>query len=354
MIGYISILGTWVSNLLQLFRWQDGLDILILSYIFYRLYLWLKKKRALRMVIAILSLPIFYLIGRWMDLPLSIWIFQNMWSVIIIILVVIFQQEIREVLGNISLPSFLFGNPEDISPKAIDKIAGAVFQMVDRKMGGLIVFQRRDNLDEMIHEKKFLDGEVSEDILLNIFDPQSLLHDGSIVIHGDRIRYMAAILPLSRSASIPKEWGTRHRAGLGITEVSDAKCVIISEERGEVLLASEGKVKRIGSKEELKENLIEVFPVENIRDKKRGLLKRIFDDIPKKIFFLFLVCFLWIFVIAIPQREINYSIPIEYYSIPKDLEITGDPPREINVILKGSQRILSSMKPNQIRVQVNL
>ncbi len=340
--------------LFQLFRWQDLLDILILAYIFYRLYLWLRKRRALRMVIAILSLPVFYVIGRWVDLPLSIWFLQNMWHVIIIILVVIFQQEIREVLGNINLPYFFFGKPEDLSPKIIDKIAETVLQMVDRKIGGLIVLQKGDNLDEIIHEKKFLDAEISEDILVSIFNSQSPLHDGAVIIHEGRIRYAAALLPLSKSTYLPKEWGTRHRAGLGITEVSDAKCIIISEERGEISLAWKGKIKRIESKEDLKGSLIDISPFEDTKEKERVLLRRIFDDILKKIIFFLLVFFLWIFVIAIPQREINCSIPIEYYSIPPDLEITDDPPREINVILKGSQRILSTMKPNQIRVQVNL
>lgn len=352
--GYFGHLGVLIKNIFQLFRWQDLLDIFIIAYIFYRLYLWLRKRKALRMVMAILSLPVFYAIGRWIDLPLSIWFLQNMWTVIIIILVVIFQQEIREVLGNVSLPTFFFGRAEVFAPKIIDRIGEAVFQMVAREMGGLIVFQKEDNLDEIIHEKKFLDAEINEDILISIFNSQSPLHDGAVIIHEGRIRYAAAILPLSKSTSLPGEWGTRHRAGLGITELSDAKCIIISEERGEVLLVYRGRVKKIKNKEELKSSIIDVSPFGDIKGKEGGWFKKIFNDIPRKIIFLILVFFLWIFVIAIPQREINYSIPIEYYSIPKDLEIVDDPPREINVILKGSQRILSTMNLSQIRVQVNL
>jgi DNA integrity scanning protein DisA with diadenylate cyclase activity len=95
-----------MKDLLNLFRWQDALDILILTCVIYHLYLWLRKKKALRMVLAILSLPLFYIFAQWIDLPLSVWGLQNLWPVIVIVLVVIFQQEIREGVGNISFPSF--------------------------------------------------------------------------------------------------------------------------------------------------------------------------------------------------------------------------------------------------------
>jgi diadenylate cyclase len=343
-----------MKNLLNLFRWQDALDILILTYIFYRLYLWLRKKKALRMVVAILALPLFYIFARWVDLPLSVWGLQNLWPVIIIVLVVIFQQEIREVLGNISFPSFFFGRPKGLTSKIIDKIAEAAFQMADKKMGGLIVLQRGDNLDELIREKTVLDAEINEDILISIFNSQSPLHDGAVIIQGGRIRYAAALLPLSKSTSLPKEWGTRHRAGVGITEVSDGECIIISEERGEVLLASKGKVEKKERKEDLKENLADLTPMGDTKDKEKAWPKKIFEDIPIKALFLFLVCLLWVFVIGIRQGEVGFNIPIEYYSIPQNLVIAGEPPKEVNVRLKGSQRLLSSIKPDQIRVRVDL
>jgi uncharacterized protein (TIGR00159 family) len=346
--------GNRMKDLLNLFRWQDALDILILTYIFYRLYLWLRKKKALRMVLAILALPLFYIFAQWIDLPLSVWGLQNLWPVIIIVLVVIFQQEIREVLGNISLPSFFFGRPEGLSSKIIDKIAEAVFQMAQRKMGGLIVLQRGDNLDELIREKTLLDAEINEDILISIFNSQSPLHDGAVIIQGGRIRYAAALLPLSKSTSLPKEWGTRHRAGIGITEVSDGECIIISEERGEVLLASKGKVEKKDGKEDLKENLADLTPMGDTKDKERTWPKKILKDIPIKVLFLLLVCLLWIFVIGIRQGEVSFNIPVEYYSIPQNLEIVGEPPKEVNARLKGSQRLLSSTKPDQIRVRIDL
>ena len=248
-----------MKDLVNLFRWQDGLDILILTFVFYRSYLWLRKKKTLRMILAILALPVYYLIAQWIDLPLSVWGLQNLWAVILLVLVVIFQQEIREVLRRITLPSFLFGKPKGFSSKRLDQITETAFRIVDRGIGGLIVLQREDDLDEFIHGETLIDAELNEDMLVSIFHPQSPLHDGAVIISGNRIRYATALLPVSQSSSLPKEWGARHRAGLGITEVSDAECIIISEERKEVLFASGGKAEKKETKEMLKKSLSD-FP----------------------------------------------------------------------------------------------
>jgi diadenylate cyclase len=343
-----------MKDLLRLFRWQDGLDILIITYIFYRLYLWLRKKKALRMILAILALPLFYILARWVDLPLSVWGLQNLWPVILIVLVVIFQEEIREVLGNVSLPTFFFGKTERLTSEAIDKIVEAAFQMADKRIGGLIVLQKGDDLDELIHEKTPLDAEINEDLLVSIFNPHSPLHDGAMIIQGDRIRHVAALLPLCKSTSLPKEWGTRHRAGVGITEISDAECIIISEERGAVLLASKGALQKKQRREDLKQSLVHVAPVQEKKDREKVWPKKLFEDLPQKVLFLFLVCLLWVFVIGIRQGEVGFNIPIEYYSIPQNLVIAGEPPKEVNVRLKGSQRLLASLNPEQIRVRVDL
>jgi len=343
-----------MKNLLYLFRWQDGLDILILTYVFYHLYLWLRKKKALRMILAILALPLFYIFARWIDLPLSVWGLQNLWPVILIVLVVIFQEEIREVLGNVSLPAFFFGRPEKLTPKTIDQVIAAAFQMADKKIGGLIVLQKGDDLSELIREKTPVDAELGEDILISIFNSQSPLHDGAVIVQGGRIRHAAALLPLSKSTSIPKEWGTRHRAGVGITEISDAECIIISEERGEVLLACKGNLEKKKGREDLKKSLADLTPEGDTKDKERASPKRIFEDLPRKGLFFVLVCLLWVFVIGIRQGEVGFNIPIEYYSVPENLTIQGEPPKEVNVRLKGSERLLSSLKPDQIRMRVDL
>lgn len=343
-----------MKDLIHVFRWQDGLDIIILTFVFYRLYLRLRRKRALRMILAILALPFFYIIAQWIDLPLSVWSLQNLWAVILLVLVVIFQQEIREVLGSVSLPTFFFGRSERLTSKILDKITEAAFQMANKRMGGIIVLQRRDDLDEFIHGETLIDSEVDEDILVSIFNPQSPLHDGAVIIQGDRIRYATALLPVSQSPSLPKEWGTRHRAGLGITEVSDAECIIISEERKEVLFAHKGNVERKEGREELKKSMATLSSFQERKSREKRWLQRLFNDLPVKAFFLFLVCLLWIFVIGIRQGMISFNIPIEYYSIPQNLEISGQPPKEIKVRLKGSQRLLSSLNPDHIRAQVNL
>ena len=343
-----------MKDLINLFRWQDTLDILILTFVFYRLYLWLRTKRALKMVVAILALPFFYLIAQWIDLPLSVWVLQNLWSVILLFLVIIFQQEIRQVLGSVSLLNFFYGRPEGIALKVLDKITEIPFRMAMKGIGGLIVLEKGDDLDEFIHEKTPLDSEINEDIILSIFNPQSPLHDGALVIRENRIRYAGAVLPVSQTTALPKEWGTRHRAGIGITEVSDAECIIISEERKEVLFASRGSVERKGGEDDLKKAISPFIPHGEKKDTKKRLFGNVLNDFPKKVFFLFGVCLLWIFVIGIRQGEVSFNVPVEYYSIPQDLAIVGQSPRVINVRFRGSQRLLSSLKLEHLRVEINL
>ncbi len=342
-----------MKDLIRLFRWQDALDIIILTFVFYRLYLRLRRKRALRMIFIILALPFFYALAQWLDLPLSVWSLQNLWAVLLLVLVVLFQQEIREVLGSINLPNFLFGKPEAFTSRVVDQISESVFEMANRRIGGLIVLQHTDNLDEFIHGETLIDSEVNEDILMSIFNPQSPLHDGAVIVRGNRIRYAAALLPVSKSANLRKDWGTRHRAGLGITEITDAQCIIVSEERKQVLLASHGKIDPMEGKDDLRKNLFESAPA---KEKRRATAwpKGFFSDLPLKTFFLMLVAVLWVFVIGVRQAEIMFNIPVEYYSVPRNLEIIGDPPREINVRLKGSRRLLSSVRPENVRLQVDL
>jgi len=141
---------------------------------------------------------------------------------------------------------------------------------------------------------------------------------------------------------------------VGITEVSDAECIIVSEDRKEVLLVSRGKAERKEGKEHLQKSLSDspLLPGKNGREKR--WTGKLFDDLPIKALFLFSVSLLWIFFIGIRQGEISFNIPIEYYSTPQNLGISGDPPKEMNVRLKGSQRLLSSLNPNHLRIRVDL
>lgn len=230
----------------------------------------------------------------------------------------------------------------------------AAFEIAGKGIGGLIVLQRENDLDEFIHGETLIDAELNEDMLVSIFNPQSPLHDGAVIISRDRIRYSTALLPVSQSSSFPKEWGTRHRAGLGITEVSDAECIIISEERKEVLLASRGRVEKKEASEDLTRSL-SGFP--SLRGEKEGEKRwpgKIFNDLSVKALFLFLVCFLWILFVGLRQGEISFDTPIEYYSMPSDLVMNGEPPKEINVRLRGSQRLLTALTPDRLRVRIDL
>ena len=169
-----------------------------------------------------------------------------------------------------------------------------------------------------------------------------------------RIRYATALLPVSQSPFLPKEWGTRHRAGLGISEVSDAECIIVSEERTPGLAGLQRNRERKEHKQDLLKSLSAPAsrPWEAAQKEKKP--HWILKDLPAKALFLCLVCLLWVVVIGLRQGETSLNVPVEYYSAPPNLGIAGAPPREINVRLRGSQRLLASIEPERLLASMSI
>ena len=217
------------------------LDITIIGCLIYFVLAWLQGTRAFQILTTLLGIGLFYLAASATGLILTSILFQYLWAAIIVVLVIVFQPEIREMLDRASPIRYLSGRqPEDVKPDIIDEIVRAVADLARVKIGGLIVFQRLDRLDNLMLKGKLLDSLVSAEALVMIFQKTSPLHDGAILISRDRIKAASCVLPLSQNEDLGPHYGMRHRAALGLTEKSDAVCVVVSEERGEVSLV-EGK-----------------------------------------------------------------------------------------------------------------
>lgn len=188
-------------------------------------------------------LGVFWLFAEILELKTLSWMFEKIWAVGIFSLVVIFQPEIRKALGKLGQRGAL-SQSRKISEMVIDRVVRACSLLSERQIGALVVIERSQNLESILESCIHIDAVLSSELIITIFNPISPLHDGAIVVRGDRLVYASCILPLSRSTDIPRKYGTRHRAGVGITEESDAICVIVSEETGEVSLAISGKLNR--------------------------------------------------------------------------------------------------------------
>lgn len=342
----------YLKEILASMRWQDLMDILLITFILYRLYVWLQGTRALRILIALAALGLLYLLARWSGLFITTWILQYLWAVILVIMVVVFQSEIRQVLERMSPLNFFLGQPETLDRLALEEVVRTAFELAKNRIGALIVFQRRDILEDHLKGGIPLDGRISFEVLSSIFIPSSPAHDGAVIIHGGRIVSVGCYLPLSDNPALPRNYGSRHRAGIGITEKCDAISLIVSEERGEVLLAVEGEITRMGNPGDLQERLGSMlFKVE--RKKNRWPSAFTANLVPKGIAFA-LVLVLWGFIAGQQRTEMWLTVPLEYRNIPTNMEIAGELVNKVEVGIRGPRGVISGVSQDQVRAHIDL
>ena len=249
MDAIISFFRNYVSGLtIPKVTVIDVLEILIIAYIFYHIIVWIKDTRAWTLLKGMVFLVFFYLVAMILEMDVIVWIFSNVMVVGAIALVVIFQPELRNALEHLGRRSILGslsleGSGEKskrYSQKSLQAIVKATYDMAKVKTGALIVIEKNIKCLEYERTGISVNADISSQLLINIFEKNTPLHDGAVLVREDRIVAATCYLPLSNSLDISKDLGTRHRAGLGISEVSDSLTIIVSEETGAVSLAMEG------------------------------------------------------------------------------------------------------------------
>ncbi|SFG03756.1 diadenylate cyclase [Lachnospiraceae bacterium C7] len=240
----------------------DLVEILIISVLIYHLLIWIKNTRAWNLFKGILIILLFVLLAAAFQMNTILWIAENTFNVGIVALVIIFQPELRKALENLGQKNifapFFVGNKEiaeKFSDKTIEEIIKACYSMGKVKTGALIVIEDDIDLDEYVRTGIDVDALVSRQILINIFEKNTPLHDGAIIVRGNRIVSATCYLPLSDSLSLSKELGTRHRAAVGISEVSDSMTIVVSEETGKVSYAMRGQIYRAVEEDDLRRRL---------------------------------------------------------------------------------------------------
>ncbi|MCM8710727.1 diadenylate cyclase CdaA [Clostridium sp. SYSU_GA19001] len=244
------------------------LDIIVVSYIFYKGYMLIRETRAEQLLKGILLILLLIPVSSILKLTMLEWILNKTITIGILSIIIIFQPEIRRALEHLGRSAFndrhLLENDE-IMEKVINEVTEAVESLSKSKTGALIVIENRTGLGEVISTGTKLDALVSSALLENIFVVNTPLHDGATIIRNDRIIASGCFLPLTNSDDISKLLGTRHRAGIGISENSDALTIIVSEETGVVSLAVNGKLTRNYTKERLKDILIRILKAKQKR-----------------------------------------------------------------------------------------
>jgi uncharacterized protein (TIGR00159 family) len=221
-------------------------DVALVYYLIYRLLLTIRGTRAAQMVVGIVLVGAAFFVAERLELSTVSWLLDNFISYFIILIIVVFQQDIRRALGRIGQNVMPFGRKQETS-QIVDEVVAATAQLARARLGAIIVFERDAALEEFVDDATRIDAVLSRQLLVSLFVParDNELHDGAVVIgKSHRIELARALLPLSRATDLGPEFGTRHRAALGISEDTDAVVVVVSEERGEISLCFKGSIAR--------------------------------------------------------------------------------------------------------------
>ena len=262
----------------------DFIEILIIAFLFYHILLWIKSTKAWNLFKGIIVILLFVLVSAIFQMNTILWLAERTLNVGLIALVIIFQPELRKALENLGEKNFFgkifnFSKSDEckFSDRTIEELIKACYAMGKVRTGALIVIEDEILLNEYIRTGIDIDAILSSQLLINIFEKNTPLHDGAVIVRGDRVVSATCYLPLSDSLSLSKNLGTRHRAAVGVSEVSDSLTIVVSEETGKVSIASKGQIYHGIDADFLREKL-QYLQNRNQEVTKRELLKRRFRN----------------------------------------------------------------------------
>lgn len=254
-VNWSGFVEEYLSNLHipKNIMWTDIVEIIIISFLVYQILMWIRNTRAWALLKGIVVILVFLLFAVLFQLTTILWLAEKVFSLAVIAFVVVLQPELRRALEKLGQKKFVasllpFDNSKTeegrFSDKTLSEIVKACVEMAKAKTGALIVIERETALSEYERTGIEVDAILTSQLLINIFEHNTPLHDGAVIVRGNRVVSATCYLPLSDSMSLSKELGTRHRAGVGISEVTDSLTVIVSEETGRISAASDGRLKR--------------------------------------------------------------------------------------------------------------
>ncbi len=227
-------------ELLKSLRLQDFFDIVIVWFIIYRVMLIIRGTRAAQMLAGIAIIIVAYFAARQLELLTLYWLLSSFLSSFFLIVIIVFQRDIRRALTQVGRTPFTRTNEAMVH--SIDELLGAASQMAKKRIGALIILERETGLKDYIEAGHDIDANLSRELLLSLFQHESPLHDGGVIVRKDRILTAGCVLPLTKNPYISKRLGTRHRAAIGLSEETDAVIIVVSEERGKISLVQHGAI----------------------------------------------------------------------------------------------------------------
>ncbi len=333
-------------------RWQDIVDIAMVSYVLFRLYALFRDTNVFRVLIGIAFLWFFQRFSVSLGLIVTSWALQGITAAAALIIIVVFRNEIRAVLQAKNLKAIVWGLPHKSAETPLGLYIDGIYELARQGLGALIVFPGQEDLTEAVHSGIEWRGLVSKEMIVSIFWRDNPVHDGAAIVEDDRVVEVGAILPLSRRKDIPSYYGTRHRAALGLAEATDALVIVVSEERGRVAVAKGGRIGNVKSKNELLTLLKDHL---GLAEEKTRVAKK--EGVKLGAAALVSVLFItgvWLSFTRGQDTLMTLDIPIEYMNRDPAMEILTTSANDVRLDLIGSGALIRSLRPEQFKVQLDL
>jgi diadenylate cyclase len=332
-------------------RWQSVVDFVVLAPSIYLLLRWSRDARALRVTIGILALEAGALVAGRFDLVITVWVLHAAAVGAGVVLIVLFQPELRHALSMLEV-ALKRSDRRSVLSQALEVVSTAAFSLAGAGRGALLVLTRHDSVNELLQGGVPLGGHVSPEILEAVFRKVSPVHDGATIVEGDRITRVGALLPLSHSEKLPRKWGTRHRAGMGLAERSDAVVVVASEERGDVTLMRDGAFRRVDSAADMLNELKTLFTSQD-----KVLSTEYFRR--SELLLQGVAIVLAVIIVAATPLVAGTvvrmrTVPIEVTNLARDLRIQDQSAVVAQVQLRGNSRTLDSIEGTSLTARADV
>jgi len=338
-----------------LVRWQNAVDFIVLIAAIYILLRWAQQARALRVALVVLGLHAAALLSRHFDMVLTSWVLDGAAVLAIFMLLLVFQAELRRFFMRLdSLLNWRRPSPSELCATC-QSISRAAFQMASAYVGALIVIVRQNSVNEIVTDGIILDASVSSEVLEAIFQKTSPVHDGAVVIRGDRIVRAAAVLPLTDRDRVPSYYGTRHRAAMGLSERCDALIVVVSEERGEVTLLEARRMTVVDSPQQLAQ-MLETLSSQPVVGMHHKLRQWLFSNVRVKLAAVGLAAAIWgTSFVATGTTVRTVSVPLQFVGVPAGMDVSTTPTTDaLEVQVRGSAWLMDSVSLTRLVASFDL
>ena len=334
----------------------EMLDVIFVAILLYTAIVWAQQTRAAFVVRGILILGSIYILAKYLDLQMTAWIFQGFFAIFLIMIVVIFQEELRQVFERIAVWSLARKRIPALGPSTADILVRTLADLAKEHVGALIVIRGNDPLERHITGGIPLDGKLSGPLLKSIFDPHSPGHDGAVLVEQDSIARFAAHLPLSKDLRQLANVGTRHSAGLGLAELTDALCIVVSEERGTISIARDGKLREVENLQQLGASIESFLQTKFPPNTQRNFSLPLFREnwVAKAVAVALAIGFWYIFVPGAKTVEVSYKVPVSVENLPPNMQIEEIEPPVVNATLRGPRRAFYLFNAKNIRVAIDV